>query len=289
MLRTTILLLSILSVAVMVSGAALGQGGREGDAAPLSDRAGDHDLSGTAEPNRQVQLNAPVSGVLAEVVPEEGEDVTEGDVLARMDDGVQRAAVTAARLRAEQTAELRRARLAVEESEIQLERFEQAYEKEAASDWEVRRSRLQLRQAQAQLEALQEQRVLAEADLAVERARLERLTLTAPFDGRVVRRPAEPGATLSQSDPVIMLVDLDPLEAKLFLPAEMYGKLKVGERVSLRGNVPVNRRLPARVKTIDPIIDPASGTFRCVLVVDNADVSMPAGFTVTLPWPQPEE
>ena len=284
MLRHIFLLL-ILSAALLVSSAVFGQSGRAGEGVPLRQ----HDLSGIVEPSRQVQLNAPINGVLAEVIPEEGEDVSERDALARMDDAVQRAAVTAARLRAEQTAELRRAKLAVEESEIQLERFEEAYEKDAASDWEVRRSRLQLRQAQAQLEALGEQRALAEANLALEWARLDRLTLTAPFDGRVVRRPAEPGATLSQSDPVIVLVDLDPLEAKLFLPATMYGELEVGQRVALRGGTPIDRRLSGRVKTIDPIIDPASGTFRCVLVIDNADAAMPAGFTVTLPWPQPAE
>jgi RND family efflux transporter MFP subunit len=284
MLRNT-LLLSIVSVAIMVSGPVFGQAGRQTGDAPLRER----DLSGVVEPSRQVQLNAPVSGVLAEIVPEEGEDVAQGDVLARMDDAVQQAAVSAARLRAEQTAELRQAKLAVEESAIQLERYEEAFEQEAASDWEVRRSRLQLHQAQAQLEALREQRALAEASLSLERARLERLTLTAPFDGRVVRRAAEPGSTLSQSDPVIVLVDLDPLEAKLFLPATMYGRLSVGAEVALRGGTPVNRDLTATVKTIDPIIDPASGTFRCVLVIDNVEAAMPAGFPVTLQWPQPGE
>ena len=34
------------------------------------------------------------------------------------------------------------------------------------------------------------------------------------------------------------------------------------------------------VELIDPVLDPASGTFRCVFAIANDDEALPAGFAV---------
>lgn len=244
------------------------------------------ELQGIVRPAKQVSLNAPVAGVLAELLVTEGQDVAKGDLIARMDDGVQAAAVAVAELRATGTAELRRAELTLKEAEILVERYTEAFRQEAASEWEVRRTRLQRDQAQAQLDSLKEQQAMAKASLQIERERLARFKITAPFAGRVVRKGTEPGATVAQSDRVVLLMALDTLEAELHLPASLYGRFKVGDSLRLASSEPVNRPLTATVKTIDAVIDPASRTFRCVLTIPNPDLAMPAGFTVNLMWPQ---
>ncbi|MFN9973749.1 MAG: hypothetical protein ACK58T_28035, partial [Phycisphaerae bacterium] len=45
---------------------------------------------------------------------------------------------------------------------------------------------------------------------------------------------------------------------------------------------PVNRELMMTVKSVSPVIDSASATFRCLLMIENQDLSLPAGFSVTL-------
>ncbi len=244
------------------------------------------DLTGIARPSHQVTLTAPLDGVLDEILVSEGDDVTAGQTVARMDDGIQRAAVEVARLRAESTGEMRQAELSLAEAQILVDRYTQAYEKDAASDWEVRRAELQRDQAAARRDGLREQRQQARANLALELARLERHRINVPFDGRVVREAAEPGATLARGDSVLIIIALDPLEAELHLPAALYGQLQSGDKVTLEAGEPVNRDLTATVKITDPVIDPASRTFRCMFTIDNADKQMPAGFTVQLPWPQ---
>jgi RND family efflux transporter MFP subunit len=239
-------------------------------------------LRGVVVPSQQVVLAAPVDGILAEVLVEEGQFVAADQKLLRMDDAVQRLAVEAARLRAESEAPLRSARLAVEEAAILVQRMEEAFAKDAASEWELRRMKLQQEQAQAEYDATLEQQALAQVNLRLEQQRLQRYMLSAPFDALVVRLTAEPGSTMTRGDQIASLIVLNPLEAHIFVPAEQFGRLEVGRSYPLEADAPVNRQIEGRLKTVDRVIDSASQTFRCVFEIDNPDHTMPAGFTVHL-------
>jgi multidrug efflux pump subunit AcrA (membrane-fusion protein) len=100
----------------------------------------------------------------------------------------------------------------------------------------------------------------------------------------VTRIPAEPGISLTTETPILLLAQITNLEAQLYLPMEYYGKLKVGQSYPLAAAEPVDRTIQATLRNIDPIIDPASRTFRCVFAIPNTDESLPAGFSVRLLW-----
>ena len=134
--------------------------------------------------------------------------------------------------------------------------------------------------------AAKDNKSLAEVNLRLEEQRLERYLIRAPFAGTIIDVIEEPGAMLTDTDSVLLLADIDTLEAQLNLPIELYGRLKVGERYILVADDPVNDDLTWRLKTINPVIDTASRTFRCVFSLDNAGAPLPAGFTVRLQWPQ---
>lgn len=245
-------------------------------------------LSGIANPSQRVTLKTPLDGVLRELLVSTGDRVEADQRIARIEDGPQRAAVRVARLRAEGTAELRSAQLALEEARIAYERFLEAYEKDAASDWEIRRAKLRRDQAEAQLDSLKEQKALAAANLELELEKLDRYSIDAPFAGQIVHEAAEVGQTLAHTDPLVELVALDPLEASFNLPAEMSGRIRVGQRVRLVAGVPVSAELVGTVDTAIPVIDPASRTFRCTVKIENPGREMPAGFDVTLVPPGDE-
>ncbi len=255
-------------------------------AQPAGSSENDERFRGLVTPNKQVVISAPLDGIVAEILVEEGDEVEQGELVVRMNDAIQRVAVLSAKLQAEAKAEIRQARLALEEAEILLEKIQDAFEGNAASEWEVRRTRLQRDQAEAALEAAHEQKTLAQENLNLERERLARYRLTAPFTGRVIRTIAEQGATLAQTEEMIMIAQLDPLEGQLFLPVELYGELQVGATYQLEAEDPVNQQLTGKLKTIDPMIDAASRTFRCVFTIENPESKLPAGFTVRLVWPQ---
>ncbi len=233
-------------------------------------------------PSKQVVLNAPLPSILKEFVIKEGDRVEKDQPLAYMDDGLQQVAVQSAELQASSTTAIRNAELVLEDAMIQVERILEAQQSNAASEWEVRRTRLQAETAAAQLEQAQEQQELARIQLDLERERLARYAVLAPFTGRVLRTDAEAGASLTQQDQLLTLVAMHPLEAQFHLPRTDYGRLVVGEAYPLRTDDEGTSAFRATLKTIDPVIDPASQTFRVVFEIDNADESMPSGFPVWL-------
>jgi membrane fusion protein, multidrug efflux system len=246
-------------------------------------------FEGTAYPSKQVVLNAPNDGKLISILFEEGDAVKAGDLLAQMDELEQRVVVESARLQKESVAEVDRARFALDEAVILLERSTETFQKDAASEWEVRRAQLQKDQADADLQLARDRQALAGANLELEEARLNRLQLLAPFDGEVIERNAEPGATLTQADPVLAVAALNPLEAHINLPVSVFHRLKIGSVYPLEAGDPINATLPGRLKHIYRIIDTASETVRCVFTIENPDAKLIAGFPVKLNSLEPIE
>lgn len=245
-------------------------------------------MRGVVLPVKQVGLIAPLEGMLKSIGVEEGERVKLDQVLARMDDRMQSVVVESARLRSESVAEIKRSELALEEARMELDQVTDLFQKGAATEFEVRGRRLAVGQAEATHTAAKEESALAKVNLKLEEERLAQYQVKAPFAGIIIRLIAEPGATLSQTDQLLFIADLDTLEAHLNLPVEMFGKLEVGQPYRLQAGHPVDKELTGTVKTVDPIIDTASQTFRCVFTIENPDAKLPAGFTVYLVWPGDE-
>lgn len=239
-------------------------------------------FEGIAYPSKQVVLNAPVDGKVAAILFEEGDRIHEGDVLAQMDDAEQKVVVESAKLQSESNAEVNRAKFALDEASIMLERATVTYEKDAASEWEVRKAQLQKDQAEADLQLAKDRKELAKVNLDLEQARLNRMRVLAPFDGEVIEHNAEAGATLTRTDPVLSVAALDPLEAHINLPVRVFSKLEVGKTYQLEAGDPINAVLPGKLKHIYRIIDTASETVRCVFTIDNHDAQLIAGFPVKL-------
>lgn len=246
----------------------------------------DERFRGLVKPTRQVTLGAPTDGIVGELRVQEHDVVSQGDVVVQMDDAVQQVSVAAAKLRAEDKTEIERQRLLLAEAEIQLERMEELYERDAAQDWEVRRSKLQRDATEAELKQAKHARVMAQQSYKVEQERLAQLSIKAPFDGQIMRISSEAGASLRHGDGILQMMAMHPLEAELYLPVQLYGELEVGKEYELAAEGPVNRTLTGRLKSIEPVIDSASHTFRVLMTVDNEDLSLPVGFTVRLLWPQ---
>ncbi|MCC7407005.1 MAG: efflux RND transporter periplasmic adaptor subunit [Phycisphaeraceae bacterium] len=243
-------------------------------------------LEGLALPVKQVTLSAPMPGIVAELRVDEGDRVEQDQVLAVMDDRVQKVTVEGTRLQAQSTAEVRKAELARDEAQIMLERLEEAHANDAASDWEVRRLEVQRNQAEAEVVAAREAKDIAQVRLRLEEQRLSLYYIRAPFSGVIIRRIVEAGVTATTETQILSMAQLDSLEAPIFLPVEIYGQLRQGWTYDLTALAPVNRTIKGRLKLIDPVIDPASKAFRCVFEIENANLSLPAGFTVRLVWPQ---
>lgn len=242
---------------------------------------------GLVSPDQEVVLSPRTDGTLTGLTVEEGEAVEAGQVLGRLDDRVQRLMVEASKVRTDDQSMVRSAKLALELAELSVERTQVTFDRDAATEWELRQARLARDQAAADLERMKAQERLEAVSLELETARLDEHAIVAPFAGRVIRINSEVGGSHKQSDPIIALASLSTLKAQVYLPAEAYGRLDVGKVYELNAGAPVSKTLRGKLVNVDPLIDPASRTLRCVFEIDNEDLSLPAGFTVTLASLQP--
>lgn len=242
-------------------------------------------VRGLVRPSQQVTLRSPLNEQLDRLHVAEGDRVEQGQALVELDSRQQAMAVEAARFEAESEAQLRKARLAVEEAIFSLEQLEDLAAKDVAGEWEIRRARLQKRQAEADHELARERAEQARLQYELQQAKLERYTIRAPFAGIVHRIQAEAGTLLSGDQEILSLIALHPLHAVVYVPVRDYGELVLGQPYRFDAAAPVNEELTGELITIDPLLDPASQSFRCVFRIENPGAVLPAGFTVELLGP----
>ena len=237
-------------------------------------------LPGIVQPAQHVTLSAPFNGTIIRIAVCEGDPVRKGQVVAVMDDEVAKAAVAVAERAAGRTARIRRARSELQFAQRYLARLTET--KDIASAHALDQARAAVDAAQSELDLALEQQREAQATLKLEQARLAAHTIRAPFDGQVIRVDAVEGETLSQAEPLLTIVNLDRLEADLHLPVSWFGELRVGMPCLLDSEQPVGHPIEARITVIEPRINAATRTFRCVVEIDNAGHLLPAGFAVRL-------
>jgi len=80
--------------------------------------------------------------------------------------------------------------------------------------------------AQAQIDT-------AQAAIAVINAQLDKLTLTAPMDGRVLYRSIEPGEVVQPGVPLLTLARLDNLTITVYVPEDRYGEIVLGQTAAV--------------------------------------------------------
>jgi HlyD family secretion protein len=157
-----------------------------------------------------IQVAARTSGVVQEVLVQEGDDVVKGQVLARLEDEQPRLAAQEAQ------AELDQAKAQVALLQVQISTAKREYQRIEgliASNYVARQAVDQaqdgIRQAEASLAAQNAAIATAQAKLSEARYNQELTIIRAPADGRIVRRYANPGAGASTLN-VSNMFDLEP-------------------------------------------------------------------------------
>ncbi|HTQ53109.1 MAG TPA: HlyD family efflux transporter periplasmic adaptor subunit [Bryobacteraceae bacterium] len=147
--------------------------------------------------------------------------------------------------------------------------------------------RKQISLQQADIDSSASSALKARAALAEAQANSKDLTVTAPFDGTVVTRTAEPGEVLTAGTPIVTLLDLHKVYLRGFIPEGQIGRVKVGQpaRVYLDSNP--KQPLDAGVLRIDPqaTFTPENTYFRDdrVKQVVGVKLGLKAGFGYAKP------
>src|SRR5271166_468244 len=191
----------------------------------------------------QVDISTKIPGRVTEIVPHEGDMVSPGEVVARIDTsetGPQLLQAQAEAALARQTVATRQADVASDEAQLSFANEEMRRTATLVDKgWSTRETydqrTQQLRSADAALRAAQSQVDEAVAAVKTADARVEELqavvndsTIKSPVQGRVQYRLVEPGAVLPPGGKIATVIDLSDVYTTVFLPAPQAGRLKVG-------------------------------------------------------------
>jgi RND family efflux transporter MFP subunit len=229
------------------------------------------------EPQQVVKFASPVEGVIARLDVDRGDIVRKGQVLGKLEDGVEAAALALAQARAknEYASKSIEARLQFLRSKHKRlnELYGKAISTQAAleeADAEAKAAEQQLKEAELNREVLYLQARHAEEVL-------NQRTLRSPIDGVVVERLLVPGEYRNEQSPILTLAQIDLLRVEVFVPTTYYGQIRIGSEAEVRPEQPVGGVHTAVVTVVDHVLDAASATFGVRLALPNIDLRLPAG------------
>ena len=210
---------------------------------------------GTVRSRDAVTITAKVTGMVQNIRFQEGQRVRAGDALAELD---------AAALRAE----LDQARALFDDARSQL----------------VRARGLQPGQniAAQRLETLEALTRQAEGRVRQAQARLEELSVTATFSGRVGLRQVSVGALVQPGTVVTTLDDISRVRVEFAVPEIYVARVREGSAVTARSSAFGDRRFQGRVAVVDTRIDTATRTIRVVSEFDNPEEVLKPGLFMTV-------
>ncbi len=206
-------------------------------------------MTGTLVPSEMAQLSAQSAGMVQEISFREGQRVSKGQLLLKLDDRQWRA----------QQQKLE-AQLATATKD--LERKQALLAAEGISQVEVDEAALLVATIEADMEEL--------------KVRIDHATIRAPFSGQIGLRDVSRGAYLSAGDPVARLVQNDPLKLEFNVPERYAGQIRRGQRVQFTV-AEADTPYEAQVYATEPVINESTRALRIRARVPNRAGELIAG------------
>jgi len=217
-----------------------------------SDVAAFYSGTATLEADQQATVVSQITGVVLDILAEEGDFVEAGQILARVE--TDRYAL-----------QVERANAGLKRLEMDFQRKKELYLKKLVSAEAFER-------VAAEYEAQ-----MAGVDLA--RLDLEYTNIRAPIKGFIYERLVRVGNLVKLHQSVYRVTSYDPLLAILHVPERELSVLRKGLAVSMSVDAWPGESFTGEVIRISPVVDPSTGTFRVTAeITDHGQMLKPGLF-----------
>ncbi|WP_194711721.1 efflux RND transporter periplasmic adaptor subunit [Noviherbaspirillum soli] len=220
-------------------------------------------VTGSLRAINQAAVKARVAGEVREVLVREGEAVTAGQVLVRMDESDYRAR------QAQSEAALVAARgqldIAVKARDNNRALLERGFISKNAFDTTASQYGIALANVDA-----------AAGALAVTKKALGDTVIRAPISGLVASRSVQPGEKVAVDGKLLDVVDLSKMEMEVAVPTSDILSIAPGQEVAVRVEG-LDKPMPARVARINPATQAGSRSIMAYLQLDNPQSLLRAG------------
>ncbi|MBP7340001.1 efflux RND transporter periplasmic adaptor subunit [Niveispirillum sp.] len=213
------------------------------------------DAVGTLRANEAVTLTAKTAGLVKSINFTEGQLLQAGTVLVELDDREVRANLAVAESARRNTAQL-------------LDRARALLSRQNVS--------------QARVDELSQQLAGNEAEVRVVQARLQDLSIRAPFTGYAGLRQVSPGALVRPADTITTLDDTRTVKLEFTVPEASLRNLRPGMEIAALSSVYPGQTFVGTVTAIDTRVDNVTRTVAAVARIDNADGHLRPGMFMTV-------
>lgn len=232
---------------------------------------------GTVQSLHNVVLRPQVSGIVTEVLFTEGQQVKQGQLLARIDDRT-----IIANLR-QAEAEKARNEAQLKAAKLDKSRYDNLLAEEAISRQTVEQQVAQVEQLEAAIRA-------NEATIAAQQVQLSFTKITSPVNGRVGLRRVDAGnlVQVGATDSLVTVTQVDPISVIFTLPQELLTRVQGLTNGHSHAHVGAYDRdggvllAEGKLTTIDNQVDASTGTIRMRAEFVNKDGKLWPGQFVTV-------
>jgi len=236
--------------------------------------------TGYVTARRQATVSAQITGTLTAVLIEEGDHVTKGQVLARLDDSAWKAGLATARAQAAAAHAL----VAQYQAQLTQNRQDQQRLQTLATQGLVSKQAAEqastlVDSTRAQLAAQQKQAAAAAAQAVQAQVNFDYTVVRAPFSGVVTTKDAQVGEIISPLSAgggftrtgVGTIVDMDSLEVDVDVNEAYIGRVKPNMPAEAVLDAYPDWKIPAHVIAIVPTADRGKATIKVRVALEKKD------------------
>jgi RND family efflux transporter MFP subunit len=234
-------------------------------------------LEAFTEPYKRVAIPAPEIGVITEIAVQEGDAVTQKQVLAKLDDEVLQASLLVSRAAKEALGARQSAEKELEIAEKQLAIYRDLQEQGNASQRELDRAETDQLQSASRLQSVREELEVRRLEYERVKAQIKQRVITSPIDGVVIAIDKAVGEFVSPTDPVVMhVVQLSNLKAVFSVPFPMTKTLRAGQTVKLTVGYE-ELECEGEIEFVSPVANAESATAPVKIRIPNPEHTLPSG------------
>jgi RND family efflux transporter MFP subunit len=231
-----------------------------------------------------LKLGSQVQGLISEVLVDRGAIIKEGEVVARLESGVEEAELSIAKARAANDSAVQSDRAKVEFQKHKQERSEELRKTAAVAISTAEEAETAEKVAEGDLREAEMNQELAQLEVVRSTELLKLRTIRSPINGVVVERTLGPGEYVGSDQTHLMTIaEIDPLYVEVYVPVSQFGKIRVGALGEVYPEI--GGRYVAHVTVVDRVFDAGSATIGVRLELPNPDYKLPAGLKCEVRFP----
>jgi RND family efflux transporter MFP subunit len=236
--------------------------------------------TGYVTARRRATVSTQITGTLTQVLFEEGDHVSAGQVLARLDDGQLRAALKAAQANVESTrAQVTLAEVQLEQAKADARRSDELVASGMTTHQLAEQARSNVNTLAATLVSRQRLVEAAQAQLAEAQVNADYTIVRAPFAGVIIDKTAQVGEIVSPLSAgggftrtgVGTIVDMDSLEVEVDVNEASIAQISAGMPCEAVLDAYPDWRIPAHVIAVIPDADRGKATVRVRVALEQKD------------------